>query len=237
MGASDPFGNPVSPRPRNPIFPAFPIVAITLVCIGFVWLLARPDGRTQLRKIISALDPMAREAECRALSGDAQGGPEGTCVRFSPRFGGPTTFVVVNAHHLLRAPEYTVRTGALRFTGPGQGPAPEFGEGVEQLLSVHLSVTNTTGRELQFGEGSPGSTEARYTREPDIVQLVLPDAASRSGAPEPELLGAIPPGGTRSGWVTFGVPAEALRSLSEPGARLDFLRAGGKPGYTGQIRI
>jgi hypothetical protein len=29
----------------------------------------------------------------------------------------------------------------------------------------------------------------------------------------------------------------ALRSMSEPGARLDFFLAGGKPRFTGQIRI
>lgn len=249
MGASDPFGNPISPRPRNPIFPAFPIAVISVVCVAGIALLATSDAWTRLGHLLTDPSRAGEEARCQQLSEDRTGGPEGTCTRWSPRFGAQTTFVVVNERHRLRVPEYTVTSGTVQITGPGVRHPAEYTEGVEQLLSVHLTVTNTTGSELPFGSDGAAPLHPHYAPGPDIVELVLPDGASPTGetgyavllgarrAPRPDILGSIPPHDTRSGWVTFGVPAAALTSMSQPGARLDFLPPAGRSGYTGQIRI
>jgi hypothetical protein len=258
MVTVDPFGDPSRPpRPRRRIFPAFPIAVISLFCVLLVRLALLPGGWAAIERLVSreARVPryaFNRELACQRLSRAPAGSAEGRCNRWSPRFGTDTTFIVVNRGHLLAMPEYTVATGAVQFRGTrvsGGADPREYPGGMGQLMSFQLTIANTTGRTLDLDGGAPGLSTPHYARGPATVELVLPDSRSPTDetgyapllrgnrAPTPEALGPIPPHGRRSGWVTFLVGPQALRTQSLPGARLDFLRVGGQPGDTGQVRL
>lgn len=191
---------------------------------------------------------------CVAAGIDSTGGREGTCVEGQP--WSLVTVNVVDRTRTLRMPEYSVRllrsrTHHTRVSDAARYPS-FYPQGVGQLVSCELSVTNTSERLLQLGVGARHVRRGSYVGQPP-VELALSESPSPTdnedteyppiiegiGAPTPSILQQPPmaPGETRTGWVTFVAPPWARRLLARPGTDLDFFELDGRYGYHGSIRL
>jgi hypothetical protein len=199
------------------------------------------------------IHPFTHYPTCTAAGIDSEG-HEGTCVE------GPltslTTVNVVDRSRTLRMPEYGARLlgSEITPTHVTNASANEsiYPNGVGQLVSYELSITNTGEQPLQFGVGTGYVRRASYRPNPD-VELALPESPNSNSrlvttyppiiegrrAPTPSILQQPPiaPHETRTGWITFVGPAQALSFLGKSGADVDFYKVDGDRSYRGSIRL
>jgi hypothetical protein len=175
---------------------------------------------------------------------EGSSGKEGICTADNPSFGGPTVFNVVNSGHTLHMPGYDARLlnsayWETRVTGPLAG-SPDYPKGQGLFISFDVSIHNTGSVPLEFDQDAaaidlliaPTPSSSMYIGRP---QIPYPD-----GAPGPQLdqEGAIPAGGTASGWVSFTAPLWERSRLNSPPTDLEFFRAyDPRQGYVGRIRL
>lgn len=251
----DPFGTPrrsfrPSLRgPRRPLRHVWLVVAIVLA-LARVFLLA--DGRSAGRSLFQAISGYP---SCVEEGIDSEGGREGTCVE-GP-LGSQTTVKVVDHARTLRMPQYAVRLVSSRIAttrvhNAAQHPR-QYPNGLGELASYYLAITNTTDHALLFGVGTAYERRASYPLKSPPVELFLPESTSPTdgytvsyppiiegiGAPQPSILQQPPifPGETRYGWVSFVAAEWAQSVLRIPGADLAFYRTTGQAGYRGAIRL
>ncbi len=220
---------------------------ISLTCVLLLRVALLPGALTRIDRWLRIATP--GEQSCRSLSLEPAGGREGTCTRWSSRFTTPTVFTVVNRGHWMRMPEYGVRLhgSEIRATRVTNNPS-EYPGGQGELVSFEVTVTNLTSATLDFGAGAGGPARPHFSSQ-GTVELILPEPGgpypevgyvpllNGNDAPSPEALGPIPPQAQRTGWITFVTQPSVFQRISLPSARIDFLRVGALPGYTGQIRL
>jgi hypothetical protein len=199
------------------------------------------------------LHPFSRHPNCATAGIDSEGN-EGICIE-GP-LSSPTTVNVVDRARVLHMPEYNARLLVSQIKPTLVSNAAEhryyYPNGVGQLVSYKLSITNTGTRPLRFGIGTGYEPQASYTPNPD-VELTLPELSDRASdivtpyppiidgrrAPMPSLLQQRPiaPNETRTGWVSFIAPGWALSVIAAPGADIDFYKVDRTRGYRGSIRL
>jgi RDD family len=207
-----------------------------------------------LGKTAGEREAIAQYPSCLAAGISTVEGREGTCARGGGQFGPITLYTVVDYRHALRMPEYEAHVlsstiAPTRVPNWSENPGL-YPDGHGQLVSFHVTITNTGSEPLAFGSGPAQETTPSYERHP-IVELALPSAPGSAGdvayppilngrsSPAPSIFqpSLIPPGGRSVGWVTFVAPAWALSVLRARPADVNFLRADGTSGYVGQIRL
>jgi hypothetical protein len=225
----------------RPALRAFVLVTFAVIVLG-------------LGAVNGGLYIFSGHPSCSAAGINAAEAHEGTCVE--GWFTSLTTVTVVDRAHVLLMPEYDAHLLKSQIAPTHVSNASEhenlYPDGVGQLVSYELSITNTNAQPLRFGVGTGYVPRASYSSKTD-VELTLPvspQSTSKlvtpyapiiegSGAPTPSILQQplIAPHETRTGWVSFVAPAWALSVLEKPGANVDFYKMDGDRHYRGSIRL
>jgi hypothetical protein len=224
-------------------------VVIALVLASWLALLGLgfPVGRALLRD-------GSPYPSCEAARISTPEGREGVCARGGGLLGAATVYNVVDRARVLSMPEYQASLLASRIAPTRvrnfARNADLYPGGRGQLVSLEVSIANTSDRPLQFGEAAADARLASYPRHA-IVELLLPQSpgsvqdigypaiVNGRGAPTPSVFRplAIAPHERVIGWVSFVAAAWSLSVLHSRPADLDFLRTDGDTNYVGQIRL
>jgi len=225
------------------------VAALTALLRVLLILVASPSVRALLH--IGTGYP-----SCAAAGISTPEGREGVCARGIGLVGQTTVYNVVDRRHVLRMPEYEARLLGSRVTSTHVTNAREHEDlytgGRGQLVSFQVTITNTSGRPLPFGEGVGYAPAPSYPAQP-LIELALPSATGSSsdtdtnypaiingrGAPTPSVFRQplIAPHESVTGWATFVAPAWSLAVLEARPADVDFSRVNGSSNYVGQIRL
>jgi len=186
--------------------------------------------------------PRAALPTCAAAGVD--GGREAICADGGGMLGRPTTYNIVDAGHTLRMPAYELRLLATRITvirvsNAGSDPT-EYPHGAGLLVSLEISVTNTTSTPLAFDPTGKDDDLLIPNPPGPYPAIAIDEIINPYGTPGVPIADESPiaPHATVSGWLSFVAPSWAGSVLHTRGSDIEFYPHGDSNGdYEGELRL